>query len=115
LALPFWTIAYCETGWWALDFLYGTLNLGAPVIDLYRLCRAVHLDVEELAEGLYAVSGAGHQYTVHAGYPCPCADRVRPCKHELAIKLYVEADRDVIRSLRPVVRYPGARRLIRAA
>lgn len=83
-------------------------------IELGRLQRAIHLDVEELAPGLYRVSGAGHQYTVWYGYACPCADRVRPCKHDMAIELY-RGNRDYLRSLRAIVPLPGALRLIRAA
>jgi hypothetical protein len=86
------------------------------VIDLYRLCRAVHLDCERIADHRYRVSGAGHSYEVNleADRECPCPDAVRPCKHVLRAMM-AEGDRDTVQSLRAVVPLPGARRLIRAA
>jgi len=88
-------------------------------IELYRLCRALHLDCERIADQQYRVSGAGHAYTVNlrSTPECPCEDRTlagQACKHLLRAML-AEGDRDVLQTLRVIVPLPGARRLIRAA
>ena len=106
--LPFYTVRYDIPAGWPME----------RTRFLDRLCRSLHLDVEPLGSGLYHVSGAGHGYTLHAGYPCPCPGFDRPCKHELALDLRYGDDtrrRDLLRSLRVIVPLPGARRLIRAA
>jgi SWIM zinc finger len=91
------------------------------MIELSRLARAVHADVDRIDSHHYRVRRADHIHlvdlTAPLGAECDCADyRIRgsACVHLLAVML-AEGDRDVIRSLRVLVRYPGALRLIRAA
>jgi hypothetical protein len=88
-------------------------------IDPERLARAVHLDVERLHDHTYRVVSLHHAYLVDltTDPECACPDRTirgAACKHILGCML-AEGDRDVIRTLRTLVRYPGAIRLIRAA
>lgn len=92
-----------------------------PEIERSRLARAVHCDVERIGSHQYTVRRADHVHTVDleapAGAECDCADyRIRGslCVHLLAAHL-AEGNRDVLRSLRALVDYPGALRLIRAA
>ena len=87
-------------------------------IELNRLARAIHLDVEELADGLYCVTGGAEPHTVdlHEEQWCRCRDVAKyrgvHCQHELAVKLH-RGDRDCLRSLRYWVPRPGAVRLVR--
>ena len=88
-------------------------------IDLKRLAKAVHLDVERAGESRYLVFSFGHSYVVElkSEEPCHCADyaiRGVPCAHILACRM-LEGDVEVLRSLRALIPYPGALRLIRAA
>lgn len=88
-------------------------------IELRRLARAIHLDVQRVGDGLYRVSGGEQEHLVdlRATQECDCEDRAyrgAVCAHLLACML-AEGDRDCLRSLRYWVPRPGARRLVRAA
>ena len=87
-------------------------------IDLKRLARAIHLDVERLADHRYRVTGGAEPHIVdlRRARECDCRDaeiqREYACQHLMATMLY-EGDRDCLRSLRYWVPRPGARRLVR--
>jgi len=88
-------------------------------IELHRLARAVHLNVERLRDHTYRVSGGEREHLVSLdeALECDCEDRAYrgvACSHLLAAML-AEGDRDCLRSLRYWVPRPGARRLVRAA
>ena len=88
-------------------------------INLKRLAKAVHLDVERAGESRYLVFSFGHSYIVDlkSDEPCHCADyaiRGVVCAHILACRM-LEGDVEVLRSLRAITPLPQARRLIRAA
>jgi len=105
----------------AFRILAGPDREGAVKIHLDRLARAVHCDVDRLASHRYRVQRADHVRIVDlaasAGEECSCDDyryRGALCIHLLAAYL-AEGERDVLRSLRALIPYPGALRLIRAA
>jgi len=87
-------------------------------IELHRLARAVHLDVERLSDHRYRVTGGEQPHVVdlRRARECDCEDatyqREYACQHLTATMLY-EGDRDAIRTLRYWVPRPGARRLVR--
>lgn len=89
-------------------------------IDFGRLQRAVHADVQRIGHHRYEVRRADHlrivDLTADAGQECDCPDYQvlgSLCVHLLACYL-AEGERDVLRSLRGLIPYPGAVRLIRA-
>ena len=82
------------------------------------LARAVHLDVERLADHRYRVTGGSrpHEVDLTRSPECGCEDatfqKAYACQHLTACMLY-EGDRDAIRTLRVWVPRPEARRLVR--
>ena len=103
----------------ALDLRQAPTGRGAVKIELARLARAIHLDVERITDHTYRVSGGEREHLVSLveALECNCEDRAYrgvACAHLLACML-AEGDRDCLRSLRYWVPRPGARRLVRAA
>ena len=89
------------------------------MIDLVRLCKAVHLETARRDDRTWEVTSADsfHLVTVaDTGLLCDCRDyaiRGGPCKHIIRVGL-ANGDREVISALRLVVpnpqRYPAARK-----
>ncbi len=80
--------------------------------DFERLARAIHLDVETIANGDgWIVTGGSGSHLV-SGSACDCIDfgvRGTPCKHLLAVALR-RGDPDVLETLRLLVPLPRRRR-----
>lgn len=89
-------------------------------LHLERLARAIHLDVEQLGDHLYRVTGGSQPHIVDLlrARECDCQDaewqREWACQHLSAVML-ANGDRDALRSLRYWVPRPGARRLVSRA
>lgn len=88
------------------------LRRRAREVELRRLARAVHLDVERLDLAVWRVRGGAESHVVKrsslGALTCDCADAVMRkalCKHVLSVQLYA-GDRDTIRALRSIVSVP---------
>lgn len=78
-------------------------------LDLARLARAVHLNVERIDASRWAVRGGAGEHVVDVSREaCDCTDfRVRggPCKHVWAVRLR-RGDQEAIDALRALVELP---------
>ena len=89
------------------------------MIDLLRLCRAVHLDALPRDDTTWEVTSADSFHLVSvgdSGLLCDCEDcliRHATCKHQIAVGFAV-GDRQVLQALRQLVpnprRFPAKRR-----
>ena len=74
-------------------------------LDPGRVARSLALDVEELDDGVFRVTGGREPHTVERdgdSGTCDCADahyRRGPCKHTVAVHLHRRLDRRVIDAL----------------
>ena len=86
-------------------------------IELYRLARAIHLDVERVGlPGIYWVSGGERRHFVNVlKDECDCWDRSAGnyCKHLLRAML-AEGDDAILKRLRWFVPMPRSRRRLPA-
>ena len=88
-------------------------------IDLVRLCKAVHLEVQPVAPDRYLITGGrdDHVVVIRDGRViCDCLDSQFTgdnCKHSLATRLH-SGDPVVVKALRQLVpnprRFPAKRR-----
>jgi len=65
-----------------------------PTVDPGRTRRALSLQVEELEDGAFLVSGGAQPHVVQ-GRRCDCTDAVYfggPCKHRMAVYLHRQLD-----------------------
>lgn len=78
----------------------------APTVDPARVRRALALDVQELEDGSYLVTGGSEPHVVR-GRQCDCPDarfHRGPCKHRAAVYLARQLDERVREALREAVR-----------
>jgi hypothetical protein len=79
------------------------------MIDLERLARAVHLDVEQIGNGAFMVSGGSRAHVVSKDSMCDCEDARRRrghCKHQLRVAL-ATGDPEVLLALRRLIPLPS--------
>lgn len=89
--------------------------MNGAAVDLARLARAVHLNLEPLPGGRWKVFGGQEPHVVDLRLrpPCDCVDaalRDGPCTHVLAARLR-QGDVEVLGALRQLVVVPKPRRL----